>query len=168
MKTKIHIVSITLVLCFSSMHLAAQDDNDYTNNRGKKKQNQEAINTKKKTPVKIIQYIVGTWEVEEIHKGNKDITDTDTVGLHQTIEFNREGRYVSHSGTEKIDSGAYRLNENHSILYLESEIGSEPQEWDVAFNKNGDMTLRPRGTYPHAESFKYIYSRTSTGNQSPN
>lgn len=159
MKTRIHILSA--LLCLFSLSVSAQDDNDYTNNRGKKKQNEDAINTKQKTPVKIIEFIVGTWEVEGIFKDKKDISETDTVGSNQIIKFNREGRYVSHSGNEKLDSGIYRLNENHSILYLESETGEEPVEWKVTFSQNGEMTLQPTGTYPHAESFRYIYTRRS-------
>src|SRR5688572_30231775 len=145
MKTVTYILST--LLCLSSLILSAQDDNDYTNNRGnKKKQNDDAINTKQKTPVKIIEYIVGTWEVEGIYKDKKDISNTDTVGSNQIIEFDREGRYVSRSGNEKLDSGIYRLNENHSILYLESQTGEEPVEWKVSFSQDGDMTLQPTGT----------------------
>lgn len=158
MKTKFHIHILAILLCFVSANLSAQDDNEYIN-RKNKKQNDDAINTKQNTPVKIIEYIVGTWQVEGIYKDKKDISGTDTVGSHQVLEFNREGRYVSHSGNEKLDSGAYRLNENHSILYLESETGEEPVEWKVSFNENGKMTLQPMSTYPHAESFRYIYTR---------
>jgi hypothetical protein len=106
--------------------------------------------------------IVGTWQVDEIFKGKKDISNTDTLGVNETLIFDNEGKYVSHSGSEKIDSGLYRLNENHSVLFLESETEKSITEWNITFGKAG-MTLQPRGTHPHAQSFKYTYSR-ATGN----
>jgi hypothetical protein len=141
------------VLGFSALQVTAQENE-------RRKRDKNAINTNKKTPEKIIEHIVGTWEVEGIYKGNKDISDTDTVGANQTITFDRETKYVSYSGNEKIDSGMYRLNENHSILYLESAAGEEPSEWKISFTDNG-MTLQPKETYPHAESFRYFYTRRS-------
>jgi hypothetical protein len=147
----IHVFFLAL-FSFSALHLAAQEE--------RKNRDKNAINTRKKTPEKIIEHIVGTWEVEGIYKGNKDISNTDTVGVNSTIIFDREAKYISYSGNEQIDSGRYRLNENHSILYLESAAGQEPSEWKVSFNNNG-MTLQPKETYPHAESFRYLYTRKS-------
>jgi hypothetical protein len=168
MKPKICILFLITAMCFLSTGLYAQKDNDYTKKEKSKKEREEAINTNKKTPVKIIEHIVGTWQVDGIYKGNKDISDSDTVGLQQVIEFNREGRYVSHSGSEKIDSGSYRLNENHALLYLESETGEAPKEWNVSFAREGMMTLQPKGSSAHAQSFKYVYTRTSTGDKDSN
>lgn len=147
----IHIFFLA-ALSLSTLSASAQEE--------QKRRDDNAINTRKKTPEKIIEHIVGTWEVEGIYKGKKDISNTDTVGANQTITFDRELKYVSYSNNERIDSGIYRLNENHSILYLESSTGHEPKEWNVSFTNNG-MTLQPRETYPHAESFRYFYTRKS-------
>lgn len=168
MKTVFQSLIITGVFSVLSLTATAQDDNDYTNNRGKtdRKQDQNAINTRKKTPVKIIEYIVGTWQTDAIFKGKKEITGTDTVGSDRTIEFDREGRYVVYNRSEKADNGSYRLNENHSILYLESEAGQTPQEWKISLDENGLMTLQSTGTHQHAESFRYVYSRTSSADRS--
>jgi hypothetical protein len=166
MKTKVCILFLSIAMCLLSTGLYAQ--NDYTKKEKEKKEREDAINTKQKTPVKIIEHIVGTWQVDGIFKGNKDISNSDTVGINQVIEFNREGRYVSHSGSEKIDSGAYRLNENHALLYLESETGEAPKEWNVTFTKEDEMTLQPKGSSARAQSFKYVYTRTSTGDKNSN
>lgn len=147
----IHIFFLA-ALSIATLSASAQEE--------QKKRDENAINTRKKTPEKIIEHIVGTWEVEGIYKGKKDISNTDTVGANQTITFDREAKYVSYSANERIDSGTYRLNENHSLLYLESSTGQEPSEWKVSFTNNG-MTLQPRETYPHAESFRYVYTRKS-------
>jgi hypothetical protein len=158
MKNKFFMSVATVILCFSALTVSAQQQRD-----DRKKENADAINTKKKTPVKYIENIVGTWKTGRVLKNDKDISNTDTVGTDQVIEFNREGRYVSHSGNEKIDSGAYRLNEDHGILYLESETGEPIAQWNIQFD-NDRMILQPRETNAHAESFKYIYTRASGGN----
>lgn len=141
---------------------------DKSNNRsgGKPKNTDKRVNTDRKTPVKIIEYIPGTWAIEQVKRGKEDVTSTDTLAQNQTLEFNREGRYLSYSGQEKIDSGAYRLNEQQAILYLESETNDKPSEWNVWFDPSGTMTLRMRDGSKHGESFTYIYRRQGTATTS--
>jgi hypothetical protein len=150
------------LICLGTTFAAAQEkdrgDTDYTNNRTKgqpKKGNQ----VNRKSLVKIIEYIPGSWKIEHVYKGKEDVMETDTLAQSQTIEFNREGRYVSHTGAEKIDSGAYRINEDHAILYLASETNEKPVEWYVSFNDEGQMTLQMKDTDKHSESFRYVYRR---------
>jgi hypothetical protein len=161
---KLTVILSLLFFCIiiTSIQTVAQDDNDYSDNRGKKnKELDKAINSNKKTPVKIIEYIVGTWQVENVYKGDKDVSETDTLANDQrTMEFNREGKYFLFSGKEQIDSGLYRLNEQQSKLYLESHGNGNPIEWNITFRKN-EMTLRNVQTSAKAEKLKYIYSRKS-------
>lgn len=168
LQTHHHIIFLSLALCICTFNVGAQDDNDYSNNRGKKKRNAEAIHSEKEPVTKIIAAIVGTWEVTSIFNGDKDISNTDTVGTNQRIEFDREAKYISYSGNEQIDSGTYRLNENHAILYLESATGQQPSEWNVTLSNN-NLTLQPRGAATsHAQNFRYVYARTAGGTNKPN
>jgi hypothetical protein len=158
-----------LALSFLTINATAQENKDrgntdYTNREKGKSKN--TVNTDQKTPVKIIEYIPGTWKIESIYKGEKNITQADTVAMYKTIEFNREGRYVGYSGNEKIDSGAYRINEQHASLYLANESNDKPIEWSVSFAKNGNMTLRMKDESKHAESFRYIYKRDGSATSS--
>jgi hypothetical protein len=156
MTNKIYILAAASILSLLSLNLLAQE--------GSRKQ-KPPVNTKQETPVKIIQYLPGTWQVKEIRKGNKRIAGTDTVALNQTIVFNREGRYVRRSGTNKIDSGAYRIIENHAILYFESaweknEAGQyESSQWDFIQFKRNEMTLKIRAGTKEEESYTYVYAR---------
>lgn len=130
--------------------------------QGAKSKNEKKINTQQETPVKIIKYIPGTWMIDQVLKGKEDITETDTLAKNQTYEFNSEGRYVSYTGSEKIDSGAYRVNEDHGRLYLASAIGGTPTEWNVWFDQSGMMTLQEKNGNTNSDIFRYIYRRTST------
>jgi hypothetical protein len=153
-KSQILFFIVTLGFFYSGA--SAQD----TDNNKRKRDREDAINTRKKTPVKIIEYIVGKWEVDRVYNGDRDVTAANEAQAGKSIEFNSEGRYSSYSDRQKIDSGAYRLNEAHGILYLESETGKPISQWNISFTKSGVMTLQPRESTPNAESFKYVYTRT--------
>lgn len=159
------LIAAGILTIFSSDSFAQAEgqrgNTDYTNNRKGKKKNAYA-NTRQQTPVKIIQYIPGSWTIEQVLRGKEDITGTDTLARNQRIEFNREGRYMSYTGTEMIDSGAYRINENTSRLYLQSDVEDSESEWNVWFSPKGMMTIQLINGNKHAENFRYVYRRTST------
>jgi hypothetical protein len=121
------------------------------------KDNQEEANTEKKSPGKMIDYLVGEWEIDKVLSGKKDVTDRKG-GDGQTLTFTQEARYIMYSGNEKIDSGAYRMNEQTGSLYLESESDEEPHEWKVDF-KSGRMILSLKQDALHGENLRYIYRR---------
>jgi hypothetical protein len=150
---KRNIYTLLLLVIFGLLPPALQAQNEKDLERNKNRTN---VRVKKD----LTETIVGTWQVDEIFKGKKDISNTDTI-YNETLIFDNEGKYVTH-GSEKIDSGLYRLNENHSILYLESETEKNTTEWDISFSKGG-MTLKPRVAHAKAPGFKYTYTR-ATGN----
>jgi hypothetical protein len=157
------IVSITAGSVFAQ-ESKERGDTDYTNNRsqGEPKQDKN-VNTAQQTPTKIIEYIPGTWVIEQVYKGKEDVTATDTLAKNESIEFNREGRYMSFLSSEKIDSGAYRINEDHAVLYLASEGDNEkPTAWSVWFDKDGKMTMRMKNDGNKEEPMSYVYRRSAT------
>lgn len=145
----------------SAQDTKGKNETNYTGKQQTEEIQKPEPNTKQETPVKIIQYIPGSWTLDQVMRSGKDISQSDTVAQAQMLEFNREGRYTSYSGSEKIDSGAYRLNEDHAILYMSSETDDKTQEWNVWFTEDGTMTLKVRDGEAHGERFSYIYRRTS-------
>jgi hypothetical protein len=147
--------NIITVLVAGALSLVAADvlsQEDKTNSE---------VNTQQETPVKIIEYIPGTWVIQSVYRGKENVTATDTLAAIETIEFNREGRYMSYSGTEKLDSGAYRLNEQHGILYMASENNDDkPVEWKVSFAKDGTMTISMQNGSKQLENINYVYRRS--------
>jgi hypothetical protein len=121
------------------------------------------INTEEDTPTKMIEYLVGNWEVERIMDGEKDVTDAQG-GSGQRITFTQEARYIKRSGNQKIDSGAFRMNEQLENLYLESEVNNQPQEYEVTL-KSGMMTLTPRQNQNEKSNLKYVYRKSQSTNQ---
>jgi hypothetical protein len=120
------------------------------------------INTKEETPTKMIEYLVGEWQVERIMDGEKNVTDAQG-GSGQRIIFTNEARYIKRSGNQKVDSGAYRMNEQLENLYLESETNAQPQEYEVTL-KSGTMTLTAKQKQNGKPNLKYFYRKgQSTG-----
>jgi len=117
----------------------------------------------KKLPDKIIDKIVGSWKIQKILSGNKEVAKNPTSA--QWIEFRSDGRYVNHATT--LDSGSYRIEENGSIVFLES-VKSDPsrnsekmiEEWAVSFDKEAMIMERKKtGKREHSDKMKYIYAR---------
>jgi hypothetical protein len=115
-------------------------------------------------PEKAIESIVGKWQLEKVYAGSREITSNPNTENRSGIEFNEDGTYTSQG--ESDDRGSYRLNENHSVLYLESEEKSETTtaapahrltEYAISI-KEGVLTMIPKTE--NAGSTKYVYSRS--------
>ena len=124
--------------------------------------------TSKNLPEKSIEKIRGTWKVQKVMSGKTEVARNPTSG--QWIEFRSDGRYVNK--TTSLDSGSFRLNENHSSLYLESEVHASTnkdetkrtEEWAVTL-KDDTMTLQQEDVEnkPHADKMKYVYIKIADG-----
>ena len=116
------------------------------------------------TPDKAIESIVGKWQLEKVYAGSREITSNPNTENRSGIEFNEDGTYASQGDSN--DKGSYRLNENHSVLYLESEEKSETTsavpahrltEYTITI-KEGVLVMVPKTE--NAASTKYVYARS--------
>lgn len=127
----------------------------------------------KQVPDKIIDKIVGVWKIQKITAGKEEIAKNPTSG--QWIEFRSDGTYLNQSTS--IDSGSYRINENSSIVYLESLVNNDPSknttkmvtEWTVSFANEGMiMQRRSTGKREHADKMKYFYTKVGEAEKTVN
>ena len=80
--------------------------------------------------------------------------------------FTEEARYIQYSGGQKIDSGAYRMNEQLRNLYLESEANGQPREFEIDLQQNR-MTLKPKSANQggdQTQTYRRIPSDTNRSN----
>jgi hypothetical protein len=124
---------------------------------------------------KFIEQIAGVWKLQQIvdeEKNNKatanqmdtksksgksPVNDKDqSQNAMQILEFNPNARYKMNSTTTAVDSGSFRINEQHGLLYMESDSDDiTPTEWAITLQGNR-LTLAGRGE--SAESrYKYVY-----------
>jgi hypothetical protein len=116
------------------------------------------------TPDKAIESIVGKWQLEKVYAGSREITSNPNAESRSWIEFNEDGTYTSQG--ESNDRGSYRLNENHSVLYLESEQKSETASAIPAHRlteyaitvKEAMLTMVPKSE--SSGSTKYVFQRS--------
>ena len=123
-----------------------------------------------KTPDKVIDQIVGTWKIQSILSGKNEVAKNPTSG--QWIEFRSDGKYVHQMATP--DSGSYRVDENQSLLFLESSLHAgtsknspkKIDEWVLSF-KDGTMIMKrknnPKDKSQHVDKMTYVYIRISDG-----
>jgi hypothetical protein len=151
------------LLTFLSVGLLAQNT-EVKEKRQEKKHTE--IPAQQPTVIKHIQRIVGTWELTAVYDGNKDITGNDTVGADQQIEFTRDAKYKRYTKGEEIDSGVFTMNENHSLVYLESRSDNETTSWTVDLNdQNNVMAMQSaQSTAAHGKRFKFVYRKKSEEN----
>ena len=105
--------------------------------------------------------------IEKVYAGGREITSNPNAEDRSWIEFNEDGTYTSQG--DGNDKGSYRLNENHSVLYLESEEKSETTsavpansltEYTITM-KEGVLVMVPKTE--NAASTKYVYARSGSG-----
>ena len=106
------------------------------------------MNTKQETPSKLIERLVGDWE--------RDNSGNDTN--KQRITFTSEARYIIYENDQKIDSGAYRMNEQLHNIYLESEVNEQPREYEISLTRD-ELKLTPNQPNGQQESASSTYRR---------
>jgi hypothetical protein len=131
---------------------------------------------------KFIEKIAGEWKllqiVDESKKkststsGNNSQSNDTNEGAGSTqsdednnamqmLQFDIDGRYKMNNATTSLDSGSYRLNEQHAVLYLESDSDDiTPTEWNISHQGN-ELTLVPRDK-DEDHNFKYVYRKVTT------
>lgn len=121
-------------------------------NREKVNGDNPRSNAEPQKPVKMIDYLVGEWKIDSVRGAKEPAGAGDQ---DQTLTLTNEARYIVRSGTKKIDSGAYRMNEQLKNLYFESEANQKPREYEVQV-KEDTLVLTSRDD---KDETVYIYSR---------
>ena len=114
-----------------------------------------------KTAQKLFDMVVGTWKLDTAYNygGKKMDRNASSPGDMKSIEFTREAKYiVRNQSMQASDSGFYRANEDHKLIYLQSSIRQgQPSEWHASL-KNATLTLvqeQPGDKKP----MTYVYHR---------
>lgn len=156
MKTTIRLLFFGLVFTLVSVDMLAQQDRE---REERERQREKNIPAKHDPVEKYIEIIVGTWEPTNGDGGQSQSTGGDLVE-NNTLVFNRENQYViMNAEQQQLDSGSWRMNEAHSVIYMESADGSAPRPYNV--NITGDeLTLQPPpSAAANQERTRHVYRR---------
>lgn len=122
-----------------------------------------------KTAQKLFDMVVGNWTL-----ANASETGSKTSKLPQgdmySIEFTREAKYIiRNQSLQPYDSGFYRANEDHKLIYLQSSFhpSEQPAEWHASI-KDSMLTLTKKESGDKKSADKktmYVYHRHSNSTQ---
>lgn len=137
----LHTLLLTIVICFAALGSA------------------NAQSSKGKAGIKLIDMLVGQWQIIKIDDGNKNTQVSSHPEAMQHIEFTREAKFIVRNNSTKADSGLFRVNESNKYIYFESANHSYPSEWKADL-KNSMLTLTKRDS-TNTKPVRYVYSRRS-------
>jgi|SRR5690606_1913709 hypothetical protein len=145
-------------LCFCLFALlACQGDNRQSEATGDENRQPPA---ERETPLKLIEVLVGEWELISSSGGDGGQPES------QRLTFTQEARYIIRADGQKIDSGAYRMNEQLQNIYLESEATMRPREFELEV-QGDQITLTPRDGESEGRSTRYVYRRAGPASIPP-
>ena len=141
---------------------SCQSDNRESNESNNA--NEQQANTKEETPVKMMEILIGEWQLANGATGGGNAGQGG--GPVERIRFTEEARYIGYSGNQKVDSGAYRMNEQLRNLYLESEATEQPREYEISLQQDA-LTLKPRQPQAGQDAASYTYRRVGPASVPP-
>lgn len=157
MKIKRGIYTGLIIASIAFLYAGCQErSNTATETSATGRTGDESTNTENETPVKLKEYLTGDWTLDAAASGNGDNT------APQRITFTTEATYRRYTGKQqRSDSGLFRVNEQHKILYLESQQNGSPEEWQVTMNGDDQMTLALRNANEQGRSNSFSYRRNA-------
>lgn len=123
-----------------------------------------------KEPTLATESIVGSWELQKVYAGSREIARNPNAESPASLEFRPDGTYEQQSSVN--DNGSFRFNEDQSILYLESASRKEStsattvnslNEYEISI-KDGILTMQSRGN--DSASTKYVYIKKDNNENS--
>lgn len=143
---------LTLQCCQSDQRQGDKSTEHQTDEEGKPE-----VNTQKESPGKMIEQLVGEWDrAGNAQPGARN--NNQQGSAMQRITFTSEARYILYDGNQKVDSGAYRMNEQLRNLYLESEVNEQPKEYEVELSDN-ELKMKPKEPTAQSNETEYVYRR---------
>ncbi|MEQ6119250.1 hypothetical protein [Reichenbachiella sp. MALMAid0571] len=101
--------------------------------------------------------ILGKWTMHKVYDGDEDVTSKHNPENNRWIKFNRNGSYESGGDPYGYNDGNWELDNEKSILFLDSKIDDDDSEWKISFTDSSTVWTGI-GT-PRQENFKLIHKR---------
>jgi hypothetical protein len=119
-----------------------------------------------KEPTLATESIVGKWQLQKVYAGSREISNNPNATTQSWIEFKPDGTYEQ--SADDGDRGTYRLNEDQSIVYLESSNEKQTSsvttvntlhEFGLSI-RDGVLVLQAKGD-DNSGTTKYVYARST-------
>jgi hypothetical protein len=101
--------------------------------------------------------IIGKWKMVKVYEYNNDVTSKHNPNNNRWIKFTADGNFVSDGDPFGKNTGRWKVDNEKSILYIDSDIDDDDSEWSLKF-KNDEMIWTGIG-HPRKENTKLIHKR---------
>lgn len=101
--------------------------------------------------------LVGTWFMDKVFEYDKDVTEKHNPANDRWIEFKPDGTFVSDGQPFGRNTGRWKVDNEQSILYLDSDVDDDDSEWKISFD--GDKTTWTGIGHPRKENTKLVHRR---------
>ena len=104
------------------------------------------------------EQIVGKWSLDKIYEYENDETLKHNPNGNRYIQFNEDGTYISDGDPHGSNTGRWKVDNEKSVLFIDSEVEDDDSEWNVKF-EDGLMIQTGIG-HPRQENTKLVLKRT--------
>jgi hypothetical protein len=101
--------------------------------------------------------IIGTWTMEKVYEYDNDVTESHNPKHERWIAFKPDGSFVSGGEPFGQNAGRWTIDNDKSVLYIDSDVDDDDSEWNVTF-ANDRMTWTGTG-HPRKENTRLIHKR---------
>jgi hypothetical protein len=101
--------------------------------------------------------IIGEWSMEKVYESDKDMTDKHNPKHNRWIKFNEDGSFISDGDPFGRNTGKWKIDNQKSILFINSDVDDDDSEWKISFQ--GNETVWTGIGHPRKESTKLIHRK---------
>ncbi len=106
---------------------------------------------------KLNKKIIGEWTMEKVYEFDTDVTAKHNPNNNRWIKFNEDGTYISDGDPFGRNTGKWRVNNEKSVLFIDSDVDGDDSEWNVTL-KEDEMIWMGIGQ-PRKENTRIIHKR---------
>ena len=95
--------------------------------------------------------------MEKVYEYGKDVTESHNPQHDRWIEFKDDGTFVSDGTPFGRNTGRWKVDNETSILYIDSDVDDDDSEWHITFDK--DLCTWTGIGHPRKENTKLVHRR---------
>ena len=103
--------------------------------------------------------LIGKWTMEKVYEYGKDVTAKHNPSHNRYFRFNEDGTFMSDGDPFGKNTGRWRVDNEKSILYIDSDTEDDDSEWKVTFKD--DETIWTGIGHPRKENTTLVHKRSS-------
>jgi hypothetical protein len=95
--------------------------------------------------------------MEKVYEYGLDVTAKHNPGGNRYFKFNPDGTFISDGDPFGKNTGRWKVNNEKSILFIDSDVEDDDSEWNVTFKDDG-TTWTGIG-HPRKENTKLVHKK---------